>query len=137
MQKRLKLPTPNLGAAHPFIELTYQDANGQDRRCVDMTRDGFSLLAMGFTGGDGRHPALTLYSGRALPRRYRRSTPDRHPQGSAPAKLAPHYRRAPRRVHAPVLMDAGLLAVAGQRNDVRSLDNAHSAHGCAHRIGDN
>ena len=33
-----------------FIESSYTDANGQDRRCIDMTRDGFMLLAMGFTG---------------------------------------------------------------------------------------
>lgn len=43
------LPTPDLGAAL-FVEVTYPDANGQDRRCIEMTRDGFSLLAMGFTG---------------------------------------------------------------------------------------
>lgn len=43
------LPAPNLGTAL-FIESSYADANGQERRCFDMTRDGFSLLAMGFTG---------------------------------------------------------------------------------------
>lgn len=33
-----------------FREGSYLDGQGASRRCVDMTRDGFALLAMGFTG---------------------------------------------------------------------------------------
>jgi Rha family phage regulatory protein len=43
------MTTPNLGASL-FSESTYQGGNGEARRCLEMTRDGFSLLAMGFTG---------------------------------------------------------------------------------------
>ena len=35
---------PNFGA------VDYRDAKGETRRAFDMTRDGFMLLAMGFTG---------------------------------------------------------------------------------------
>jgi Rha family phage regulatory protein len=42
-------PAPKLGAAW-FRDSTYIDANGQERPCVDMTKDGFTLLVMGFTG---------------------------------------------------------------------------------------
>jgi len=42
---------PKLGSAefsaHPYVE----PQNGQTYRAFDMTRDGFTLLAMGFTGG--------------------------------------------------------------------------------------
>ncbi|MGV2980251.1 Rha family transcriptional regulator [Camelimonas sp. ID_303_24] len=43
---RQRLPefaAPNFGAG------SYMDANNQSRRCADMTRDGFTFLAMGFT----------------------------------------------------------------------------------------
>lgn len=43
------MPAPDLGAA-PFLEAAYFDANNQTRRCIDMSRDGFTLLGMGFTG---------------------------------------------------------------------------------------
>ncbi|MDE5619424.1 MAG: Rha family transcriptional regulator [Ruminococcus sp.] len=33
-----------------FIENTYADSYGRFQKCYDMTRDGFSLLVMGFTG---------------------------------------------------------------------------------------
>lgn len=33
-----------------FQPVTYADAKGEARPCFHMTRDGFSLLAMGFTG---------------------------------------------------------------------------------------
>lgn len=33
-----------------FIETTYVNSRGKTYRCFDMNRDGFSLLAMGFTG---------------------------------------------------------------------------------------
>jgi Rha family phage regulatory protein len=41
--------SPNLGALGFFREASYADAKGEDRRAFDMTRDGFTLLAMGFT----------------------------------------------------------------------------------------
>ena len=33
-----------------FIESTYADSYGRCQKCYDITRDGFSLLVMGFTG---------------------------------------------------------------------------------------
>lgn len=33
-----------------FIESTYADSYGRPQKCYDITRDGFSLLVMGFTG---------------------------------------------------------------------------------------
>ena len=33
-----------------FIESKYKDASGKQNKCYLMTRDGFSLLVMGFTG---------------------------------------------------------------------------------------
>lgn len=33
-----------------FIESTYQAGTGKNYKCYDLTRDGFSLLVMGFTG---------------------------------------------------------------------------------------
>lgn len=33
-----------------FIESTYADSYGRPQKCYDLTRDGFSLLVMGFTG---------------------------------------------------------------------------------------
>ena len=33
-----------------FIESTYADSYGRQQKCYDLTRDGFSLLVMGFTG---------------------------------------------------------------------------------------
>ncbi len=33
-----------------FIESTYADSYGRFQKCYDITRDGFSLLVMGFTG---------------------------------------------------------------------------------------
>ncbi len=33
-----------------FIESTYQAGTGKNYKCYDITRDGFSLLVMGFTG---------------------------------------------------------------------------------------
>ena len=48
------LPTSDLSSAY-FTETTVTDANGQPRRAVDMTRDGLSLLVMGFTGEKALH----------------------------------------------------------------------------------
>jgi Rha family phage regulatory protein len=36
--------------ANLFIESTYPDKYGRNQKCYEMTRDGFSLLVMGFTG---------------------------------------------------------------------------------------
>ncbi len=33
-----------------FVSVEYRDAKGEQRRAVEMTRDGFMLLVMGFTG---------------------------------------------------------------------------------------
>ena len=33
-----------------FLESTYADSYGRKQKCYDITRDGFSLLVMGFTG---------------------------------------------------------------------------------------
>ena len=33
-----------------FTEATYRDEKGEERPCIEMTRDGLALLAMGFTG---------------------------------------------------------------------------------------
>jgi len=33
-----------------FLESTYDDSYGRKQKCYDITRDGFSLLVMGFTG---------------------------------------------------------------------------------------
>jgi Rha family phage regulatory protein len=38
-----------------FFESTYQDSYGRNQRCFNMTRDGFTLLAMGFTGSEALH----------------------------------------------------------------------------------
>lgn len=41
--------SPKLGN-EMFIETSYKNERGKTYRCFDMNRDGFSLLAMGFTG---------------------------------------------------------------------------------------
>lgn len=41
--------SPNLGS-EMFIETTYVNERGENYRCFDMNRDGFSLISMGFTG---------------------------------------------------------------------------------------
>lgn len=41
---------------HNFMQTPYTNAqNGQTYRAFDMTRDGFTLLAMGFTGRQAAH----------------------------------------------------------------------------------
>ena len=40
--------------AAPFTAAPYRDANGEQRPAFDRTRDGFALLAMGFTGAKAR-----------------------------------------------------------------------------------
>lgn len=37
-------------SAQYFIESTYVDNSGKSNKCYELTRDGFSLLVMGFTG---------------------------------------------------------------------------------------
>lgn len=44
------LTTQNWGVKSFFTENTYINERGRTYRCYDMTRDGFSLLVMGFTG---------------------------------------------------------------------------------------
>ncbi len=44
------LTTQNWGVKSFFIESTYINERGRTYRCYDITRDGFSLLVMGFTG---------------------------------------------------------------------------------------
>ncbi len=52
-----ELPNANLRSGL-FNETSYMDPNGQARRCMDMTRDGFTLLAMGFTGAKALQPEV-------------------------------------------------------------------------------
>lgn len=40
----------NSAVTSMFIESTYKAGTGKNYKCYDMTRDGFSLLVMGFTG---------------------------------------------------------------------------------------
>ena len=42
--------TENFTIKNMFIESTYTDKYGRLQKCYDITRDGFSLLVMGFTG---------------------------------------------------------------------------------------
>ena len=44
------LTEENSAAKNFFIESTYADSYGRQQKCYDVTRDGFSLLVMGFTG---------------------------------------------------------------------------------------
>lgn len=44
------LTTQNWGVKSFFTENTYINERGRTYRCYDITRDGFSLLVMGFTG---------------------------------------------------------------------------------------
>ncbi len=46
------LETPPEFARLNFKPGEYKDANGQMRPVIEMTRDGFTILAMGFTGAD-------------------------------------------------------------------------------------
>lgn len=41
---------PKLGALDYFIETSYKDAKGENRKEYLMTRDGFTFIVMGFTG---------------------------------------------------------------------------------------
>ena len=45
---------PNFGET-PYVS----EQNGQTYRSFDMTKDGFTLLAMGFTGGESSNRATT------------------------------------------------------------------------------
>ena len=44
------LTTENSAVKKFFTESTYINERGREYRCYDITRDGFSLLVMGFTG---------------------------------------------------------------------------------------
>ena len=44
------LETPDSFNAHNFVAVDYRDAKGELRPMFSITRDGFALLAMGFTG---------------------------------------------------------------------------------------
>lgn len=46
----LVLETSAQNCANLFIESSYTDSYGRQQKCYDVTRDGFSLLVMGFTG---------------------------------------------------------------------------------------
>ena len=50
---QLKTDLSNFGEM--FFESTYRDSYCRSQRCYRMTRDGFSLLVMGFTGRDALH----------------------------------------------------------------------------------
>lgn len=51
--------TPEEFNQRNFAPVGYEDAKGEVRRSFDMTRDGFSLLVMGFTGADAMRWKLT------------------------------------------------------------------------------
>ena len=40
----------NSAVTSMFIKSTYQSGTGKNYKCYNLTRDGFSLLVMGFTG---------------------------------------------------------------------------------------
>lgn len=44
------LTAENSALTNMFIESTYLDSYGRCQKCYEITRDGFSLLVMGFTG---------------------------------------------------------------------------------------
>lgn len=48
--ENIKIDVPNFGEM--FFEAEYADSYGRKQRCYEMNRDGFSLLAMGFTGAE-------------------------------------------------------------------------------------
>ena len=50
MQSIKELETSVENSTHLFIPSTYQDSYGREQREYLLTRDGFTLLAMGFTG---------------------------------------------------------------------------------------
>ena len=51
IENLLKLMSPNLGALKQmFFETVYIDKKNEERKCYEMTKDGFMLLAMGFSG---------------------------------------------------------------------------------------
>lgn len=67
--KNLKdeMPDANLRSAY-FRGDTYPDANGQHRLCFDMTKDGFTLLVMGYTGAKAMQGGpLKPCQGRVVP----------------------------------------------------------------------
>ena len=48
--ENIKGETSTQNCVNLFIESTYADSYGRQQKCYDLTRDGFSLLVMGFTG---------------------------------------------------------------------------------------
>lgn len=50
LEKITALRAENSAVTKMFIESTYKAGTGKTYKCYDMTRDGFSLLVMGFTG---------------------------------------------------------------------------------------
>lgn len=50
--EKLQKDTSAKNCANLFIESTYPDSYGRPQKCYDLTRDGFCLLVMGFTGKD-------------------------------------------------------------------------------------
>ncbi|MDE6666297.1 MAG: Rha family transcriptional regulator [Ruminococcus sp.] len=50
LEKITLLRAENSAVTSMFIESTYKAGTGKTYKCYDITRDGFSLLVMGFTG---------------------------------------------------------------------------------------
>lgn len=48
--ENIKGETSTQNCVNLFIESTYADRYGRQQKCYELTRDGFSLLVMGFTG---------------------------------------------------------------------------------------
>lgn len=55
-----KITAPNSGLSddfrqHNFVQSSYKDASGKKNTCYLMTRDGFTILTMGYTGAKVMH----------------------------------------------------------------------------------
>jgi len=50
LRKIRALECPPEFNARNFTAVTYRDGKGEERPCIRMTRDGFAIVAMGFTG---------------------------------------------------------------------------------------
>lgn len=50
LEKIAALKAENSAVTSMFVESTYKAGTGKTYKCYDITRDGFSLLVMGFTG---------------------------------------------------------------------------------------
>ena len=47
-----ELEIPGEFSLHHFVQSTYRNSRNQEQPMYEITRDGFTLLAMGFTGSE-------------------------------------------------------------------------------------